>query len=96
MANKNQTVAVETEQQLNKTDAFKNGEVYCFAYDNAGNNNGEWPGQKMTDNGTTYTLDVEDSFTNLKFVGCYGEYADGSAATIECIIVFPVIFSIFF
>ncbi len=78
------TTPVETKTiTLNKTDAFKNGEVYCFAYDNAGNNNGEWPGQKMTDNGTTYTLDVEDSFTNLKFVGCYGEYADGSAATIE-------------
>ncbi len=78
------TVPVVTKKiTLNATDAFKNGEVYCFAYDNAGSTNGEWPGQKMTVDGSKYTLDIEETFTNVKFVGVYGEYADGSMATIE-------------
>lgn len=78
------TVPVETKKiTLNATDAFKNGEVYCFAYDNAGSTNGEWPGQKMTIDGSKYTLDIDEYFTKVKFVGVYGEYADGSMATIE-------------
>ena len=79
------TVPVEKATlKLNKTDAFKNAEVYAFVYDGNGNTNGEWPGEKMTQAADgSYTLEYDASLTKVKFVGNYGTYADGSVATIE-------------
>lgn len=58
---------------LNATDAFKNGEIYVFAYNDEGETNGEWPGQKMTASGTKYTLEVDETLNKIKFVGVYGD-----------------------
>lgn len=68
------TVPVETKTiTLNSTDAFKNGEVYVFAYNDEGATNGEWPGEKMTVNASNYTLDVDATLNKIKFVGVYGD-----------------------
>ena len=67
-------VKVETKKvTLNATDAFKNGEVYLFAYNDEGSVNAEWPGEKMTSNGSGYTLDVDETLNKIKFVGVYGD-----------------------
>lgn len=58
---------------LNATDAFKNGEVYVFAYNDEGETIGEWPGEKMTASGTKYTLEVDENLNKIKFVGVYGD-----------------------
>ncbi len=58
---------------LNATDAFKNGEVYVFAYNDEGGTNGEWPGEKMTASGSGYTLEVDETLNKIKFVGVYGD-----------------------
>ncbi len=79
------TVPVETVKiTLNDTDAFNGKDIYAFAYDGAGSTNGEWPGQKMTKSGSTYTLDVDKAFTKVKFVGVYSEITESTTpATIE-------------
>ena len=82
------TVPVETKTiTLNDTDAFEGGEIYVFAYDGAGSTNGEWPGQKMTKNGSTYTLDIDATLTKIKFVGVYSEVTESTTPdTIETIV----------
>ncbi len=72
-------VVVKKTITLNATDAFKNGEIYVFAYNDEGATNGEWPGEKMTASGTKYTLDVDETLNKIKFVGVYGD----STKTIE-------------
>ena len=68
------TVPVETKTvTLNATDAFKNGEIYVFAYNDEGGVNGEWPGQKMNVSGDKFTLEVDETLNKLKFVGVYGD-----------------------
>ncbi len=69
---------------LNDTDAFEGGEIYAFVYDDSGSSNDSWPGQKMTKNDSNYTLEVDETFTKVKFVGLYGELSDNATpATIE-------------
>jgi len=81
------TVPVETVTlTLNDTDAFNGKDIYAFAYDGAGSTNGEWPGQKMTKNGSVYTLDVDKAFTKVKFVGVYSEITETTTpVTIETV-----------
>ncbi len=68
------TVPVEKKTvTLNATDAFKNGEVYLFAYNDEGATNGEWPGEKMVVSGSNYTLEVDETLNKIKFVGVYGD-----------------------
>ena len=66
-------VVVKKTITLNATDAFKNGEIYVFAYNDEGATNGEWPGEKMTASGTKYTLEVDETLNKIKFVGVYGD-----------------------
>ena len=82
------TVPVETKTiTLNETDAFEGGEIYVFAFDGAGSTNGEWPGQKMTKNGSNYTLEIPAELTKIKFVGVYGEVVESKTPdTIETIV----------
>ncbi len=69
---------------LNDTDAFEGGEIYAFVYDDSGSSNDSWPGQKMTKNGSNYTLEVDKTLTKVKFVGLYGELSESATpATIE-------------
>ncbi|MBQ7133764.1 MAG: starch-binding protein [Ruminococcus sp.] len=71
---------------LNDTDAFENGEIYAFCFDGAGSTNAEWPGQKMTKSGNTYTLEVDAALTKVKFVGVYSEVTETTTPdTIETI-----------
>ncbi len=69
---------------LNDTDAFEGGEVYAYVFDDAGSSNGTWPGEKMNFDGSTYTLEVDSTLTNVKFVGVYGEIVENQTpSTIE-------------
>lgn len=79
------TVPVETVKiTLNDTDAFNGEDIYVFAFDGEGSTNGEWPGQKMTKSGSTYTVDIDAALTQIKFVGVYSEFSAGVVpATIE-------------
>lgn len=79
------TTPVETTTiTLNDTDAFNGEDIYVFAYDGSGSTNGEWPGQKMTKNGSTYTVDIDASLTMIKFVGVYSEITESTTPdTIE-------------
>lgn len=82
------TVPVETVTiTLNDTDAFNGEDIYVYAFDGAGSSNGEWPGQKMTKNGSKYTVDIDASLTKIKFVGVYSEVtASTTPKTIETIV----------